>query len=142
LPVRRKTIFLHLAKNLIKISIAASLILATLLACNHDLTQMIRYGVKIQYSQGEPLNFQDVTLEFIGITESPPSDLYPRSMYSYDFNVYSGSQALMISWSSGTGDIGPTIFELDGHRYALELAMSDKLGTLETNELVLWRIDD
>lgn len=63
-------------------------------------------------------------------------------MYSYDFKVYQGSQSQLISWSSGTGDIGPTLFELAGNRYALELAMSDKLGILDENELVLWRVDD
>ncbi len=128
--------------NLIKMSIAVSLILTTLMACNHDLTQTIKYGQKVHYTKGNHLTFPNVTLEFIGLTESPPSDLYPRRMYSYDFNICSGDQSLMISWSSGTGDIGPTIFELDGNRYALELALSDKLGVLEKNELVLWKIDD
>ncbi|MCB0193465.1 MAG: hypothetical protein KDJ65_16070 [Anaerolineae bacterium] len=34
----------------------------------------------------------------------------------------------------GTGDIGPTLFELAGNKYALELAMSDKLGNIAPQE--------
>ena len=133
---------LHIVKNITKITSTTVLVLITVLACNRASTQQPRYGVKIQYAQGQPLNFPDVTLEFVGKRESPPSDYYPRSMYSYDFKVYQGSQSQLISWSSGTGDIGPTLFELAGNRYALELAMSDKLGILDENELVLWRVDD
>ena len=58
---------------------------------------------------------------------------------SYDFKAYQGSQVQLVSWSAGTGDIGPTLFELGGSRCALELAMSDKLGPLDKDELVLWR---
>ena len=133
--------FTQQLRNQVKIFIAFCLILVTLLACDQGASQRLRYGVITQYSEGEVLIFPDLTLKFIGMTESPPSDLYPRSMYSYDFNVSSGNQAMVISWSSGTGDIGPTLFELGGKGYALELAMSDKLGRLEKNELVLWQVD-
>ena len=129
-------------KKLIRIALVTSLLLITVVACKGQSSQRIRYGKKIKYAQGQPLTFPDFTLEFMGITESPPSEVYPRSMYSYDFMVSQGSQTQMISWSSGTGDNGPTLFELDGNRYALELAMSDKLGSLKENELVLWRWDD
>jgi hypothetical protein len=60
-------------------------------------------------------------------------------MTFYDFKVYQGNQAQLISWSAGTGDIGPTLFDLDGNRFALELVMSDELGVLDADELVLWR---
>jgi hypothetical protein len=130
---------LYIVKDITKITLTSVLLLITVVACNPASTQQPRYGVKVQYTQGQPLNFPDVTLEFVGKRESPPSDYYPRSMYSYDFNVSQGSQSQLVSWSAGTGDIGPTLFELAGNRYALELAMSDKLGILDENELVLWR---
>jgi hypothetical protein len=44
----------------------------------------------------------------------------------------------VVSWSSGTGDIGPVQFEIDGKRFLLELRQSDKLGKLQGNELVIW----
>ena len=133
---------LHIVKNITKITSTTVLLLITVVACNRASTQQPRYGVKVQYAQGQPLNFPDVTLEFVGKRKFPPSDYYPRSMYSYDFKVYQGSQSQLISWSSGTGDIGPILFELAGNKYALELAMSDKLGILDEHELVLWRVDD
>jgi len=133
---------LYIVKNIAKITFTTILLLITVVACNRTSMQQPTYGVKTQYTQGQPLNFPDVTLEFVGKRESPPSDYYPRSMYFYDFKVYQGNQSQLISWSSGTGDIGPTLFELAGNRYALELAMSDKLGVLDENELVLWRVDD
>ena len=97
------------------------------------------YGVRIHYAQGQLLNLPDVTLEFVGMRESPASSDYPRSMIFYDFKVYQGDQVQLVSWTAGTGDIGPTVFELAGHRYALDLAISDRLGALEADELVLWR---
>jgi hypothetical protein len=97
------------------------------------------YGVKVQYALGQSLKFPDLTLEYMGKRESPATSDYPRSMVFYDFKVYQGDGVQTISWSAGTGDIGPTLFELDGRRYALELAISDALGSLEEDELVLWR---
>jgi hypothetical protein len=43
----------------------------------------------------------------------------------------------MISWSSGTGDIGPTIFHVGNEQFWLELKRSDKLGKLKDDELVV-----
>jgi hypothetical protein len=108
-------------------------------ACNPTSTQPPRYGVKVEYAQGQPLNFPDLTLEFVGKRKSPATSDYPRRLTFYDFKGHQGSQEQLISWSAGTGDIGPTLFELAGYRYALELAMSDELGSLDGDELVLWR---
>jgi hypothetical protein len=108
-------------------------------ACNGTSTQTPIYGERTQYAEGQPLDFPDVTLEFVGMRQAPGSADYPRGMTYYDFKAHQGGQALLVSWTAGTGDIGPTLFELAGSRYALELAMSDKLGSLGENELVLWR---
>lgn len=137
--MRRKTVTLYTAKNIAKITLTASLFLIMVAACNRASAQPPSYGVKTQYAQGQPLTFPDVTLEFVGKREAPASSDYPRGMTFYDFKIYQGSQAQLVSWSAGTGDIGPTLFELAGNRYALELAMSDKLGSLAEEELVLWR---
>lgn len=130
---------LYIVKDITKTTLTTVLLLIMVVACNRASTQPPIYGVKIQYAQGQPLNFPDVTLEFVGKRESPASSDYPRGMTFYDFKVYQGSRAQLVSWSAGTGDIGPTLFELAGNRYALELAMSDKLGSLDEDELVLWR---
>jgi hypothetical protein len=64
---------------------------------------------------------------------------FPRGFLYYDFRVTSAHGTQTISWSSGTGDIGPVLFQVDGQRYALELQISDKLGKLKENELVVSR---
>ena len=130
---------LYIIKAVTKLALATVLLLIMMVACNPGSTQPPTYGVKIQYAEGQPLNFPDVTLEFVGKRESPGSSDYPRGMIFYDFKVHQGSRAQLVSWTAGTGDIGPTLFDLAGHRYALELAISDKLGSLEEDELVLWR---
>jgi hypothetical protein len=43
----------------------------------------------------------------------------------------------MVSWTTGTGVIDPTDFEIDGKHYQLELRHSDKLGRLNENKLVI-----
>jgi len=108
---------LCIAKNITKITLTTALLLIVVVACNRSSMQPPMYGVKIQYVQGQPLNYPDVTLEFVGKRETPATSDYPRSTIFYDFKVYQGNQAQLISWSAGTGDIGPTLFELDGNRY-------------------------
>jgi tetratricopeptide (TPR) repeat protein len=130
---------LHIVKDITKITLTAVPFLIMAVACNRATTQPPIYGERVQYAEGQPLNFPDVTLEFVGKRKAPGSADYPRGMTFYDFRAHQGSQAQLVSWTAGTGDIGPTLFEVAGSRYALELAMSDKLGSLDEDELVLWR---
>lgn len=126
-------------KKIANLTFPVVLLLIITTACNRANTQSPTYGEKIRYAQGEPLTFPDITLEFVGKREAPLSSDFPQGMTFYDFKAYQGSQAKLISWSAGTGDIGPTLFELAGNSYVLELAISDELGSLAENELVLWQ---
>jgi hypothetical protein len=65
--------------------------------------------------------------------------VYPRGVLYYDFKLSKGKTKEMVSWTTGTGVIDPTDFEIDGKRYQLELHHSDKLGKLKENELVIGR---
>jgi hypothetical protein len=65
--------------------------------------------------------------------------VYPRGFLYYDFKVRTANIEKAVSWSSGTGDIGPVQFEIAGKHYQLELRHSDKLGKLKDNELVIWQ---
>lgn len=130
---------LSTVKRIAKITLPVVLLLLLMAACSRTSPQSPLYGEKIRYAQGEPLAFPDVTLEFVGKRETSLSSDYPQGMTFYDFKAFQGSQAKLISWSAGTGDIGPTLFELAGNSYVLELAMSDELGSLAENELVLWQ---
>jgi hypothetical protein len=57
----------------------------------------------------------------------------------YDFRVTSAHGTQTVSWTSGAGDIGPAIFQVGNEQFALELQISDKLGKLKENELVVSR---
>ena len=57
----------------------------------------------------------------------------------HDFRAAQGTESVNVSWSSGTGDIGPAFFTVGGVDYRLELAQSDELGRLDDNQLVVWQ---
>jgi len=96
------------------------------------------YGVKVRYALNQPLAFPDLSLEFIGERKVDTAPQFPRGFVYYDFKVRQGDQEQIISWSEGTGDIGPTSIQIGGQRYLLERVMSDTLGPLAEDELVLW----
>lgn len=96
------------------------------------------YGTRVKYATGNKIEFPNFTIEYVG-ERRQNSPMYPRGFLYYDFKVSSGNTEKTISWTAGTGDIGPVAFELGGKRYHLELRRSDKLGKLNDNELVIWQ---
>jgi hypothetical protein len=100
--------------------------------------QKASYGTRVKYRPGQKIEFPDFTVEYVGDRRKSVS-LYPRGFLYYDFKVSKGKAEKMVSWTSGTGVIDPTDFEIDGKRYLLELRHSDKLGKLKENELVIWQ---
>ena len=94
------------------------------------------YGTRVKYEAGKKIEFPDFTIEHVG-ERRQSSPTYPRGFVFYDFKVSSGKTEKTVSWTAGTGDIGPVAFEVDGKRYQLELRRSDKLGKLNDNELVI-----
>ena len=96
------------------------------------------YGMRVKYGTGNKIEFPEFTIEYVG--ERRQSSLaYPRGFLYYDFKVISGKSEKTVSWTAGTGDIGPVEFEIGGKHYQLELRRSDKLGKLNSNELVIWQ---
>ena len=96
------------------------------------------FGAKVAYKKETPLQFGGFTLTYAGERRVVP-EKFPRGMTFYDFRVTSAAGNQTISWSSGTGDIGPTIFKVGSEQFWLELKRSDKLGKLKDNELVVSR---
>ena len=96
------------------------------------------YGDKIKFWQNQPVKFADFNLIYVG-ERRVVSDKYPRGFLYRDFRIEAGAAQQTISWSAGTGDIAPTAFEIGGKNYELELGMSDKLGKLAEDELVVWK---
>lgn len=97
------------------------------------------YRAKIAFRANSPIQFRDFELTFVG-ERHVTFPQYPRGFDYYDFRVVSGSETLTVSWSAGTGEIGPASFTVAGRRFLLELVHSDRLGTLKENELVVTRL--
>jgi hypothetical protein len=94
------------------------------------------YGTKVSYRKNQPLAFPDFTLTYTGSREvAPPAGL--RAWKVHEFTVVTDGKEQKVSWSSGTGDIGPTAFSVGRKKFLLELAISDTLGKLKEGELVL-----
>lgn len=96
------------------------------------------YGVKTRFAKGKPLTFPDCELVFAG-TRRVSSPAYSRGFLYYDFKATSGGKSKDVSWSSGTGDIGPEFFEVNGRKFVLELGATILAkGFMKDDELVLW----
>ena len=102
-----------------------------------DSSQRV-YGEKIKFRQNQPVKFADFSLIYTG-ERRVDSDKFPRGFLYRDFKTESGKEEQTISWSAGTGDIAPVSFAIGGQNYELELGMSDKLGKLAEDELVVWK---
>jgi hypothetical protein len=105
--------------------------------CGHA-EQNASYGVSVKYRAGQKIEFPDFTVEYLGERRKSVPD-YPRGFLYYDFKVHTANIEKVVSWSSGTGDIGPVEFEIGGKHYQLKLRHSDKLGKLKDNEFVIWQ---
>jgi hypothetical protein len=99
------------------------------------------YGTKVRFQQSRPIEFEAFTISFLGERMVTPP-LYPRGIRYYDFEVVSGFDNQKVTWSMGSGDITATRFEADGRRFLLELKMSDRLGCLKDDELVVTEMTD
>jgi hypothetical protein len=108
-------------------------------SCGHAASeQKASYGTRVKYRPGQKIEFPDFTFEYEGERRKCLT-VYPRGFLYYDFKVSKGKAEKMVSWTTGTGVIDPTDFEIAGKHYQLELRRSGKLGKLKENELVIWR---
>jgi hypothetical protein len=105
---------------------------------SYATSEKASYGTRVKYRVGQKIQFPDFTIEFVG-ERRQSSPTYPRGFLCYDFKVSSGKTEKTVSWSAGTGDIGPVEFEVGDKHYQLELRRSDKLGKLKDNEFVIWQ---
>ena len=94
------------------------------------------YGEKVAYAPGQPIHFPDFTLTYVG-TRHEASAIFPHGFEFHDFQIQRASENYTVSWSSGTGEIGPTFFAVYGQPYRLELVYADQFSWLAANELVI-----
>ncbi len=102
------------------------------------LNRKPRTGARVKYRLGQKIEFPDFAIEYVGERQKSVP-VYPRGFLYYDFKVSNGTAEKMVSWTTGTGVIDPTDFEIGGKHYQLELRHSDKLGKLQENELPIWQ---
>lgn len=125
-------------KKILILIIAFCLSACGVKSANNDKFE--KYGEKVSYADGKELKFPDFSIKFSGKRETTNA---PLKMTFYDFLVTKGDKTQTVSWSSGTGDIAPTFFNVDGTDYVLELGMSDVIkGQLGEGNLVIWKKAD
>jgi hypothetical protein len=94
------------------------------------------YGTKVPFAMARPLRFPDFTIEYVG-ERRVQSSAFPRGFLYHDFVATSAAERVAVSWSGGTGDIGPAFFTIARRQFGLELARSDALGPLKPGEMVV-----
>ena len=97
---------------------------------------MNQYAQRVRFAENQDLIFPDFTLRYTGQTRQATAQ-YPPGFTFYNFTVKTDKTAQTVRWSSGTGDIGPQPFAIDGKGFQLELRISDTLGNLAPDELVI-----
>lgn len=127
--------------------IAYLLILFQFLFCVRSNNEDSLYGKRVQYEIDKMIQYPNFSIRFIGTRHVVP-DVYPRGWLVYDFEIISKDQEkLKVSWSAGTGAIGPTYFSVNEREYVLELEATipesdPKKGWLDENEMIIWRKSD
>lgn len=117
-------------------SIVLGIALGSLSAIAFGAGAVNAYGTKVPFAKARPLQFPDFTLEYAG-ERRQSSERFPRGFVYHEFIVSTASERITVSWSAGTGDIGPAIFAIARTQFGLELVMSDTLGRLKPDELVI-----
>ena len=124
----------------VRVRVLALLIvhLGALAACSNaaDSTDTVAYGSKVRFGTDRIVRYPDFQVTYMGKRHVAPSQ-YPRGWWTYDFKVRGKGGEQTVSWSAGTGDIGPTRFKSNGTDFQIELSRSDKLGSLREDEMVI-----
>lgn len=98
-----------------------------------------QHGTKIDYRDGKAKVLPDISVRFLEERKQANPNM-PFLGNVYDFEVSQGDEKKKVMWSSGTGDIGPTFFEIGGEGYVLELQHSDgPEGRMKQGEMIIWK---
>lgn len=108
----------------------------TVSTCGAGDSESAAYGTKVGFKKGAALSFPDFALTYLGKRHVDSPVFKPGFNYE-DFRVSRGNDSITVSWSSGTGLLGPQEFKFGGGEYELELRHTDKLGWLKDNEVVV-----
>jgi hypothetical protein len=103
-----------------------------------SLSEHYAYGQKINYLDRKSKQLPDISVRFVG-ERKENSKIFPSGFVNEDFEVVKAVETKKVSWSSGTGDIGPIFFDIGGEPYVLELAISDVYDVMNNGEMVVWQ---
>ena len=119
----------------------SALVLLALIPCpvNAGPSELCAYNTKVSFVKDRALRFPDFEMTYLGKRHVTPPQ-YPRGWWIFDFVVRSKAGEQKVSWSAGTGDIGPTRFRIESADFQIELSRSDKLGPLRDGELVISKV--
>jgi hypothetical protein len=115
-----------------------AIVLATVGSCAPGASSVFEaaYDSPVKFREGRTWRYPDFELTYIGRYHVAPPQ-YRRGWWRSDFKVKSGNSEQTISWSAGTGDIGPAQFTVAGVIFNLDLVWSEKVGKLKDDELVV-----
>ena len=95
-----------------------------------------RYSRRIHFALDQDIVFPDFTLRYTGRTHEK-SPVFPPGFTYENFMVATRGREQTVRWCGGTGDIGPAEFQVGGKLFWLELGISERLGVLASDELVV-----
>jgi hypothetical protein len=122
----------------VRVIVCTLIVLHALTACSHagDFPDTVSYGSKVRFRTDRVVRYPDFQVTYVGKRHVAPPQ-YPRGWWTFDFKVRGKDGEQTVSWSAGTGDIGPTRFVVNGAQFQIELSRSDKLGQLRDDEMVV-----
>lgn len=102
---------------------------------NAAYSQWESYGASWKHT----LIYPDFTLTFIDKVDGPffPGSTEHRMSPIYSFQLNKNANGPIVKWSSGTGDIGPVAFTVDGKKFYLEMLRSDLVDDIVPDHKVL-----
>ncbi len=96
------------------------------------------FASKLKFSQNQPVIFEKFTIIYIDKREN---GFYPNTTRRLapflDFRLETGGKTITLSYSAGTGDIGPVFFAAGDDCFKLELDMAEGIGRLADDEMVV-----
>ena len=118
--------------------LACVLVLCCESACVVHVAGSATYGSKVRFAKNAAIAFPDFDLTYTG-RRHVTSPVYKRGFDYDDFKISRGGKSITVSWSAGTGLLGPQSFEFGGQKFELELRHHDRLGWLKDDEVVVTR---
>ncbi|MGB4774508.1 MAG: hypothetical protein WBP45_05020 [Daejeonella sp.] len=108
--------------------------------CSSTSNVKMNYGEIATFKKGRLLSFPDFDIEYTGIRKETShfNNGHSFTFTLYDFLIKKNGVEKTISWSPGTGDIGPQNFEFNDKKYTIELKYSiNHKKRLDDDEFVI-----